>query len=138
MGKITNILSNDFNVIELKGTVIFALMTMPFLLIGNIVILVLRLGWPGIICPLVVVLLIPFQILLGKFASSMLKGVNVYKDERIKLCTEIIEGVKFIKLYGWEMAFKRIIQTLRKEKLRKCMWLSFMRALNLHSVVHLL
>ena len=104
-------------------------MTMPFLLIGDIIILVIRLGWPGIICPLVVILLIPFQILLGKFCSRMLKGVNVYKDDRIKLCTEIIEGIKFIKLYGWEIAFKKIIQTLRKEELRNYMWLSFVRSI---------
>ena len=104
-------------------------MAIPFLLIGYIIILVLRLGWPGIICPLVVIFFIPFQIWLGKFCSKMLEGVNVYKDERIKLCTEIIEGIKFIKLYGWETAFKKIIQTLRKEELRNYMWLSFVRSI---------
>ena len=59
----------------------------PFLLIGNIVILVLRLGWPGIICLLIVMLLIPFQILLGKFASSMLKKSECpqrWEDQALK------------------------------------------------------
>jgi hypothetical protein len=33
----------------------------------------------------------------------------------MKVCGEIIEGIKFIKLYGWEIAFKKIIQSLRKK-----------------------
>ena len=62
----------------------------------------------------VLVLFLPLQILVGKLNSTIVQKVNVYKDKRINTCTEIIEGIKFIKLYGWEIAFKNTIQTLRK------------------------
>lgn len=61
--------------------------------------------------------------------SSIIQKVNVYKDRRVKVCTEIIEGIKFIKLYGWEIAFKHIIQALRKEEIRDYIKLSFGRSL---------
>lgn len=89
-------------------------MITPFVLIGVIAILVTRFGWPGIISPIVTLILIPLQLFVGKINGSLLVEVNVYKDQRIKICTEIIEGIKFIKLYGWEIAFKNIIQLLRK------------------------
>ena len=47
----------------------------------------------------------------------------------MKICTEIIEGVKFIKLYGWEIAFKNIIQGLRRTELKNYIKLSFGRSL---------
>ena len=62
-------------------------MTTPFVLIGVITILVIRFGWPGIISPLVTLVLIPLQLLVGKINGALLVKVNVYKDQRIKICT---------------------------------------------------
>lgn len=66
-----------------------------------IIILTIRLGWPGVLGPLVAIIMIPLQLYVGKIGSNLLKEVNVFKDGRVKVCTEIIEGVRFIKLYGW-------------------------------------
>ena len=55
--------------------------------------------------------------------------MNVFKDQRVKICTEIIEGVKFIKLYGWEIALKKIIQRLRQSEVKNYLKLSFGRSL---------
>ncbi len=54
--------------------------------------------------------------------------INVSKDGRIKLCSEIIEGIKFIKLYGWEMAFKKKIQLLRQSEIVNFIWLAVGRS----------
>ena len=89
-------------------------MIAPFAMAGIIAILMGRFGWPGMIILSVLVLFLPLQILVGKLNSTIVQKVNVYKDKRINTCTEIIEGIKFIKLYGWEIAFKNTIQTLRK------------------------
>jgi len=32
-----------------------------------------------------------------------------YKDERIKLMNEILNGIKVLKMYAWEMSFKVIL-----------------------------
>ena len=129
LGKIINMLSNDFNIIDAKSRMFFGAFSAPIIFVGVIAILITRLGWPGVICPLVIIVLIPVQILIGKMNGSILQDINVHKDERVKLCTEIIEGIKFIKLYGWEVAFKRIIQTLREREIRNFLKLSLVKSL---------
>lgn len=88
---------------------------MPFASAGIVAILVTRFGWPGVIPIGVILFFLPFQILVGKMNGNIIQKVNVNKDKRIKICTEIVEGIKFIKLYGWEIAFKHIIQTFRSQ-----------------------
>ena len=39
------------------------------------------------------------------------------KDKRIKLMSEILNGIKVLKLYAWEESFTKIISGIRKEEL---------------------
>ena len=118
LGKIINMFANDFNLIELKGPWFFAASAMPIVVVGAIILLIVRLGWFGLISPAIVIVCIPLQILVGKLNGGILTKINKFKDERVKMCTEIIEGIKFIKLYGWEMAFKEIINHLRQQEIQ--------------------
>ena len=82
-----NILSNDFNMLELKGPLIFTSFVAPLGLTGVIAILVTNYGWPGILPLCVIIVFIPIQILVGKINSKYFEQVNVYKDQRVKVCT---------------------------------------------------
>lgn len=62
-------------------------MIAPFALAGIIAILITRFGWPGILILAVILMVLPFQILIGKINGSITQRVNVYKDERIKVCS---------------------------------------------------
>ena len=90
-------------------------MVAPFGLAGVLAILINRFGWPGILILVFILILMPIQACIGKINGVFIQKVNLNKDLRVKTCTEIIEGIKFIKLYGWEIAFKHIIQRLRKK-----------------------
>lgn len=35
-------------------------------------------------------------------------------DKRIRIMNEIIVGIRVIKMYAWEYAFKRVVSKLRK------------------------
>lgn len=70
VGKIINLLSNDFNLIEYKGAFIFTSIVAPFALAGIIAILVTRFGWPGILIFCVIGALIPIQVAVGKINSK--------------------------------------------------------------------
>ncbi|CAF3905522.1 unnamed protein product [Rotaria sp. Silwood1] len=41
----------------------------------------------------------------------------VIKDQRIKMMSEILNGIRILKLYGWEMAFIRSISHIREKEL---------------------
>lgn len=80
MGKIINLVSNDFNVIELKGYPFFRSLVAPLGLVGLIAILVSWFGWPGILPFCVVLALIPFQMLVGKINSEYFEEISIDKD----------------------------------------------------------
>jgi hypothetical protein len=40
------------------------------------------------------------------------------KDQRIKMMNEILNGIRVLKLYAWEMAFIRSITHIREKELR--------------------
>lgn len=39
------------------------------------------------------------------------------KDERTKLCNEILNGIKVIKLYAWEPPMEEIVESIRHREL---------------------
>ena len=43
-----------------------------------------------------------------RFASAKLT------DKRVRVMNEIISGIRVIKMYGWEYAFKKVIAGIRK------------------------
>ncbi len=79
----------------------FAGITSPVALLGILGVLVFRLGAIGLVGIAVVVLLIPLQFIIGWKNGQLLQKVNHHKDARMKICSEIIDGIKFIKLYAW-------------------------------------
>lgn len=48
MGKIINLISNDFNSMESNAAALFISMIAPLSIIGIMIILYFRFGWPGI------------------------------------------------------------------------------------------
>lgn len=105
LGKIINLLSNDFNGLENKVSCFFGFLVFPIVIITIIVLLLVRFGWPGILPICVVIGFLPFQILIAKIIGNLTHKLNINKDKRISQFKEIIEGIKFVKLYGWEIAF---------------------------------
>lgn len=87
MGKVINMLASDFNTMQHKMTFVFVAMTLPFAMIGCAVILVIRLGWIGLVCIAVPFILLPIQALIGKNSGKIQTEVNQYKDQRIKSTT---------------------------------------------------
>jgi len=59
-------LSSDFNIIELKIPIFFASLVFPFAFAGIAIILIFRLGWPGVIGIVVPILVFPIQNYVGK------------------------------------------------------------------------
>jgi hypothetical protein len=45
--------------------------------------------------------------------GNILVEINVNKDKRVKLAGELVEGIKHIKIYGWELIFMNMIKSIR-------------------------
>ncbi len=68
-GKIVNMLANDFNNMEYKLNYLLTAIISPIILIGIIVLIVYRLGWWGLMCLVIPVIIIPIQGLMGKLSG---------------------------------------------------------------------
>ena len=115
IGKITNLISNDFNIIEYKAPFPYTLFLAPLAYIGSGVLLVLWLGPSGLLCLAVPVFLFPFLVMLGKKNNQNLAKVNRFKDERVKIVNDLIVLLRQLKAYAWEETLEKKINELRKK-----------------------
>lgn len=53
-----------------------------------------------------------------------------YKDSRIKLMNEILNGIKVLKLYAWEPSFAKKVLEIRKNELRVLRKSAYLNALS--------
>ncbi|CAH1795308.1 unnamed protein product [Owenia fusiformis] len=64
------------------------------------------------------VVITPFNtIYVGKKVKSLQTEQMIQKDKRIKLMSEILNGVKVLKLYGWEESFQKKVTEIRNKEL---------------------
>lgn len=53
-----------------------------------------------------------------------------YKDQRIKLMNEILNGIKVLKLYAWENSFKEKVLAIRQNELNVLRKTAYLGALS--------
>ena len=83
---------------------------------------------PSSPCVAVVILFLPFN----AWAAATLERIQVHqmreKDERVKSMNEILNGIKVIKLYAWELAFNDIVTKLREQEVRHLRKVQYLQA----------
>ncbi|CAF1143852.1 unnamed protein product [Adineta ricciae] len=70
---------------------------------------------PGLV---LLFLMIPINLFLQKILKRLASEQMKVKDERIKIMNEILNGIRVLKLYAWEMAFIRTITRIREQELK--------------------
>ena len=99
-GKIINMFSTNFNRSEMKFVYIFKVAIYPFVFVSILLLMIIRLGWPGVISPVVIVIGFWAQLKISKMGVSLLKKADRLEDKRVKCIGEILGNVRSIKLYG--------------------------------------
>ncbi len=134
--EVINLMSNDATRIEHVPFFSSFLIVAPIQTIAVIIILISKIDYSILSGLLVIATIIPIQLLLGRVYNhykfvvlyflvklmnesifqyliySRIKTLNT-TDERINLTTEIINGIKVLKMYCWEDAFANIIKKIR-------------------------
>jgi len=129
IGKIVNLQSNDAS--KLWDLVIFlhVIWSAPFQIFLVLFRLIDILGWiPSLGGLVVIVALIPVTTFIGKTLAKMRKEQMKFTDARVKATSEVVTGIKAIKLYAWENSYIQKIQGLRETELMKILRIGFLRA----------
>ncbi|XP_025017235.1 multidrug resistance-associated protein 4-like isoform X2 [Tetranychus urticae] len=119
VGYILNIVTNDLsNFDELMYTLIYIVLG-PLMGIAVLIYMIQVLGLASLALVIVLVLLIPYQAVTGKYSDKFRAQKSKLTDKRIKLMEEMISAIRIIKMFTWEKSFADIISEIRKKEMRK-------------------
>ncbi|XP_040885254.1 ATP-binding cassette sub-family C member 3 isoform X2 [Toxotes jaculatrix] len=78
----------------------------------------------------VMIMLIPFNAVIAMKTRAYQVEQMQYKDARIKLMNEILNGIKVLKLYAWENSFKEKVLAIRQKELNVLRKTAYLGALS--------
>uniref|UniRef100_A0A8C2XL45 Canalicular multispecific organic anion transporter 1 n=1 Tax=Cyclopterus lumpus TaxID=8103 RepID=A0A8C2XL45_CYCLU len=117
VGEIVNLMSADAQRFNDVTNFIHLLWSCPLQIGLSIVFLWFELG-PSVLAGLaVMVLLGPINGLLATKARTIQVKNMKFKDKRLKIMNEILNGIKILKLYAWEPSFQAQVEGIREDEL---------------------
>ncbi|XP_044159893.1 multidrug resistance-associated protein 1-like isoform X2 [Bufo gargarizans] len=118
VGEIVNLMSVDAQRFMDMATYINMIWSAPLQVILALYFLWEILG-PSVLAGVaVMVLMVPVNAVLAMKTKKYQVIQMKCKDNRIKLMNEILNGIKVLKLYAWELAFKEKVLGIRQEELK--------------------
>ena len=99
VGEIVNLMSVDAEHIKDVFSYLWELWSSPLQIIASIVYLYFTVGYAVFAGLGVMVLLVPINMVILSYAQKCQTSIMKHKDDRIKLTTEILNGIKVMELY---------------------------------------
>ncbi|XP_051544327.1 ATP-binding cassette sub-family C member 9-like isoform X3 [Myxocyprinus asiaticus] len=116
LGQINNLVAIETNQLMWFLFLCPNLWAMPVQIIMGVILLYYLLGDSALIGAGVILLLAPVQYLIATKLADTQKSTLDYSTDRLKKTTEILKGIKLLKLYAWENIFcDRVEDTRGKE-----------------------
>uniref|UniRef100_A0A8B9CRZ8 Multidrug resistance-associated protein 1 n=1 Tax=Anser brachyrhynchus TaxID=132585 RepID=A0A8B9CRZ8_9AVES len=118
VGEIVNLMSVDAQRFMDLATYINMIWSAPLQVILALYLLWQNLG-PSVLAGVaVMILLVPINAVMAMKTKTYQKAQMKSKDNRIKLMNEILNGIKVLKLYAWELAFREKVLEIRQKELK--------------------
>ncbi|CAH1380341.1 unnamed protein product [Tenebrio molitor] len=117
LGQIVNLLSNDVERFDKAVTSWNFLWIGPLKTIIAAYYLFVTYGYTSIVGILVSVLCLIIQLFLFKTVFALRLNVASKADSRIRILSDIINGIRSIKMFTWEKPFAKLVDNARKEEM---------------------
>ncbi|XP_062453681.1 multidrug resistance-associated protein 1-like isoform X1 [Rhea pennata] len=115
-GEIVNLMSADAQQLMELTVNLNLLWSAPFQILMAVIFLWQELG-PSILAGVAVLcLVIPINALIAAKVKSLKKSQMRYSDQRVKLLSEMLHGIKILKLYAWEPSYQRKVMSIRERE----------------------
>ncbi|XP_038053890.1 ATP-binding cassette sub-family C member 9-like isoform X2 [Patiria miniata] len=117
VGRITNHMSTDADNIFNFFLSMHQAWIMPTLGILTMTLLFMELGASALLCIVLMAVTLFVHLKIACLTAHMQKRVMLFSDERLKKCNEMFQGIKLLKLYGWEKLHCKSIKKVRSKEL---------------------
>ncbi|CAG5018055.1 unnamed protein product [Parnassius apollo] len=127
-GQVINLMSNDVNRFDTAAQFLHYLWVMPI-----VVPVVSYLVWQHVgLATLAALAVIFLQTVVVQAYLSSLQGklrgkIAKRTDERVKVMSELVNGVQVIKMYAWEKPFEKLVDKLRRLEVKYILKTSFIK-----------
>ncbi|KAJ1957036.1 hypothetical protein EC988_001038, partial [Linderina pennispora] len=121
-GKLASILTSDFTKIAGAASYMSDLYSIPLQFAIGAWYLYSLLGVPALVGLALTALYYPVSGRVIAMLSSYNRRIQKYSDQRLSMITEMLKGMRAVKLFGWESRFTQAISQSRSQQLRE-MWL---------------
>ncbi|KAL4167731.1 hypothetical protein KRP22_013215 [Phytophthora ramorum] len=118
-GEITNLMSIDAQRLQELSTFINSVWFSIFQIVVACYLLWKQIGPATFAGVAVIILMLPLTAGISKLMRRLQLKLMKVKDERIKICNEVLAGMKVIKLQAWEHSFTKRVLEFRSEELSK-------------------
>ncbi|XP_026203748.1 multidrug resistance-associated protein 1 isoform X1 [Anabas testudineus] len=118
VGEIVNLMSVDAQRFMDLITYINMIWSAPLQVVLALYFLWQNLGASVLAGVAVMILLVPVNAVIAMKTKSYQVAQMKSKDNRIKLMNEMLNGIKVLKLYAWELAFKDKVAGIRESELQ--------------------
>ncbi|KAH9476173.1 ABC-type transporter cicA [Psilocybe cubensis] len=119
VGKITTLISTDATRMDGLSYIGHQVWEAPVQLILGIGLLIGNIGYSALVGVAVFVVSLPVQtILVAIMYNQARKGIKI-TDQRVRLTTEVLQGIRLIKVYGWQKFYIDGIVKLRQQEIRR-------------------
>ncbi|KAK0397409.1 hypothetical protein QR680_002116 [Steinernema hermaphroditum] len=129
VGEIVNLMSVDIQRFQDMTNFVMLFWSAPLQVILSIVFLTQLLGVAVIAGLVVLIAMVP----VNSYISVKIRNCQVeqmkYKDERLKMMSEVLNGMKVLKFYAWEQSMQKMILNIRKKEIAVLKKLAFLNAL---------
>ena len=134
-GEIVNLFSNDALKVELFMKFMAFIVVAPAQVSLCLYLIYTQVGNAMFVGLGFMFFLIPIQ---GMVFGTLFKNQKVFMrlvDRRVSAINEVLCGIRIVKYYGWERAFKRLVGDMREEELRVLTTMAYVVAIGLSLVL---
>lgn len=113
IGRVVNLFSNDSLRVFEGISLGYMIISGPLLAIGSTAYAIYLLGAWALIGLFILLLLLPMQMIAGKVFMKFRGQAIVLTDTRVRMMTEYLANIRFIKMYSWEKALISMVEGAR-------------------------
>ncbi|XP_038076863.1 ATP-binding cassette sub-family C member 9-like [Patiria miniata] len=117
MGQIANHMSADVANIMQAVVTCNILWSSPFQIASVLVLLYFQIGFSALLGSSLFIIVLPIQVKVAGLLAKKQKARLGCSDRRLKLTNELLQGIKLLKMYAWEMLYCKAVEKIRKKEL---------------------